>query len=100
MVSTGGDSLATLSGRAKAERRLLGQLSRRLLADRARLHHSYICRILRGERQPSLPAARAMAKALKISMDEFYDRLLAVTNGKHVKQATREQRDQREEAGA
>lgn len=84
--------MATLTGRAKAERRLLGQLSRRLLADRAKLHHSYVCYILRGERRPSMAAARAMARALKISMDEFYDRLLAVTNGRYTKQEPPDER--------
>lgn len=80
--------------RSRRERRLLGQLSRRLLAERAKLHHSYVCYILRGERRPSLAAARAMSKALRLTMDEFYDRLLAVTNGKIVKQAARKQREE------
>lgn len=62
----------------RAERRLLGQLSRRDLARRTGLHHSYVAYVLAGKRQPRLEVAALMAKVLKLTLDQFRDRLAAV----------------------
>lgn len=57
---------------------LLGTMSRRRLAGLTKLHPSYICRILRLERRPSLDAAAAMAEALGLELGVFRTLLKAL----------------------
>lgn len=48
------------------------------LARRTGLHYTTIYRIFRGEREPSISAARTIAKALGLTMDDLYRKLLAI----------------------
>lgn len=54
----------------------------RLLASQTGLHYSYVNRVLRGERRPSLDAAKALATAYRLTLDEFFVRLRS-TVAKH-----------------
>jgi transcriptional regulator with XRE-family HTH domain len=47
------------------------KLSRALLAERSGLHQTYIGLLERGERSPNLDTAKAIAKALNISLGKL-----------------------------
>lgn len=54
------------------EKKLLGSMSRRQFAKRANLSHSYVARILKGERRISLQAAKQWSMARGLSIDDLY----------------------------
>jgi transcriptional regulator with XRE-family HTH domain len=54
----------------RAERLLLGTMSRRDLAAKARLNHSHVCRALKGERRLSADALEKVSKAVGMPMDD------------------------------
>lgn len=54
-------------------RGLLGPLSSHELARRCKLDPSHVSRILRGERKPSIGAARILAAALDMTVGEFVE---------------------------
>lgn len=64
----------------RAERTLLGGMSRRDLAAKARLNHSHVCRALRGERRLSADAVEKVAKAAGLSMDETHGLLRTIVS--------------------
>lgn len=61
---------ARIAAAEKAERELLGGMSRRDLAARAHINHSHICRALRGERRLSADALEKVGKAMALPMDD------------------------------
>lgn len=63
---------------AAAQRRLTGGGSARSLARKTKLHHSYVSKILKGERRPSIQVVDVIAGALGIPLDDCWRRLQAL----------------------
>lgn len=62
-------------GKSLAGHRLLGKSSATAFSKRCGLSLPFVSKVLRGERRPSLPAARRWSDALGITLDEFFKRL-------------------------
>lgn len=64
-------SLAPRLGRSVRKYRLAARLSQEQLADRARLHRTYISLLERGLRNPSVDTLRQIAGALGVASAEL-----------------------------
>lgn len=51
------------------------------LAEKTGITRSHVCRIMNGNREPSLGVAVKLAKALKMTMDEFVKAMAKVNKG-------------------
>ena len=65
------DNKCAAFGRAVRESRSAIGISQEALADRARIHRTYIGGIERGERNPTLIMIFRLAEALQVSADEL-----------------------------
>ena len=61
-------------GKAMRRRRRELDLSQEELAERSELHRTYISSIERGQRNPSLENIEKIAKALRISISELFEK--------------------------
>ena len=68
-----GSPLAKRFGIAVRKQRMAGGLSQENLAERARLHPTYVSMVERGVRNPTLDVAARLAKALKVSLPRLIE---------------------------
>ena len=66
-------ALSKRFGLAVRARRMAAGLSQEALAERARLHPTYVSMVERGVRNPTLDVAARIAKALKVSLSRLIE---------------------------
>jgi transcriptional regulator with XRE-family HTH domain len=66
-------SLRSVFGRNLRRLRVAQNLSQEKLAEHAGMHRTYVGSVERGERNVSIDAIQALAKALKVPVAEFFD---------------------------
>ncbi|HYV37040.1 MAG TPA: helix-turn-helix transcriptional regulator [Gemmataceae bacterium] len=69
------ETLQRKFGRVIRRRRQAASLSQEALADRARLHRTYISLLERGQRMPSIGVVQQLANALETTMASIMDEL-------------------------
>ena len=76
-------------GRRMRQLRLERRLSQEALAERAGLHLTYVGGIERGERNPALDNINRLARALGVSLTEFFSGFSSTLASKHRRQPRR-----------